>query len=103
MRAFRIPAAPNDVPQLNLYFTATPTLTWGRVSWATRYRIEVDTEPGFTGVQTLAQTLPSTQQQVTLPPLTANTTYYWRVCALAAGQTVCTRWSPTQTFTVVQS
>lgn len=99
LRSFTIPSEANAVPNHNLYFTARPTLTWNRVSWAANYRIEVDTDTAFLPPLTYQQTVTSNNRELILPTMTDGV-YYWRICALAAGETACTSWSQPEMFTV---
>lgn len=92
VRSFTIPSETNAAPNLNLYFTTRPTVTWNRISWAANYRIEVDTDTAFEPPLTHQQTVTANNRSLILPPLTDGI-YYWRICALALGQTTCTMWS----------
>ncbi len=57
----------------------TPTLTWGTVSRAVRYEVEISTSSTFS---TVAQRRTITGTSVTLSALSRGTTYYWRVRAI---------------------
>jgi hypothetical protein len=87
-------------PSINYYTTATPTLTWNRVTWATGYQIQVDnnadfSSPAYSNIITsgaiLAQTMPT-------GPL-HNGTWYWRVRARHSDGTWGT-WSAAGTFVI---
>ena len=60
----------------------SPTLTWSPVSGAITYRIQVSTISTFATTVVDDSTL--TTNSITLPPLTNNTTYYWRANAKTA-------------------
>lgn len=68
-------------PANNATGVAVPvTLTWDAVTGAGAYAVQVSTDNTFaTKVIALP---PTTTTTVQLPPLTANTVYYWRVSAL---------------------
>jgi hypothetical protein len=82
-------------PITNYFTTATPTLTWNRVTDATEYEVQVSKSDLFTVlVYTTAPPVPASQLSVTTPPLTEGI-YYWRVSA-NGGVT----WSPADRFVV---
>lgn len=58
--------------------TTTPQLTWGILSDAAEYRVEVDTSSSFPS-PTINTT--TTSASYTPAPLTDGTTYYWRIRA----------------------
>ncbi len=82
-------------PVRNYFTTATPTLTWNRVSTATAYLVQVSTSNtfgSFAFVTTPA--LPPSQLSVTTTALVKGT-YYWRVSANGG-----TTWSAVDSFVV---
>lgn len=82
-------------PVRNYFTTATPTLTWNRVSTATGYTVQVSTSNtfgSFAFVTTPA--LPPSQLSVTTTALVKGT-YYWRVSANGG-----TTWSAVDSFVV---
>jgi glucose/arabinose dehydrogenase len=86
---------PSDAAPLRNYFTTdTPTLTWNRVTFATRYVLQVSINQLFTGATTyqvgnnLAFMLPS------LP----DGYYYWHVAACTPA--ACGNYSATDTFII---
>ncbi len=85
---------PSAAPRLNLYTTATPTLTWSVVTWAAYYDIQVARNAAFTDLLPVFST---TQRSLTLGPL-ADGLYYWRVRAVGGGRTG--GWSAAQLFVV---
>ncbi|MBZ0283743.1 MAG: PQQ-binding-like beta-propeller repeat protein [Anaerolineae bacterium] len=88
---------PSDAaPPLNYYTTATPTLTWGRVSWATGYEIQVSLSMAFT--EPLNFTTAADELSVTTTPLQSGT-YYWRVYAKKSDGTPGL-WSAIESFVV---
>lgn len=57
-----------------------PDFTWGAVSGAATYKVEVATDPGFADI--VASGEASTTSWQPASPLAPNTRYYWRVSAL---------------------
>ncbi|MBL8160638.1 MAG: hypothetical protein JNJ61_01535 [Anaerolineae bacterium] len=84
-------------PLRNYYTTATPTLTWTRVSWATEYELEVDSDSRFTAPFVHSTVLPASALSATLPTL-ADCGYYWRVRARSGNQVGS--WSTVERFVV---
>jgi hypothetical protein len=79
-------SAPAAAPDRVYFTTATPTLTWNRVSTATAYRVQVADNPLFTGTPIFEAEVDQFTLSVQTDPL-PNGTYYWRVQARnAAGQ-----------------
>ncbi|TLY29245.1 MAG: choice-of-anchor D domain-containing protein, partial [Ignavibacteria bacterium] len=80
-----LPPAPPAVPALlspadgatNVF--TSPTLSWSAAAGALSYRLQVAGDPGFATLVYDDSTLTATAQLV--GPLTAGTTYHWRVCA----------------------
>jgi subtilisin-like proprotein convertase family protein len=62
--------------------SSTPTYTWGAISGATSYDIQIATDAGFTAIVT--STNVATNSYTQSPALSNNTTYYWRVRAVNA-------------------
>jgi subtilisin-like proprotein convertase family protein len=60
--------------------SSTPTYTWGAVSGATSYDIQIATDAGFSTIVT--STSVATNSYTQSPALSNNTTYYWRVRAV---------------------
>ncbi len=90
---------PNAAPLRNYYTTATPVLTWNRVSWATGYEIQVDTDNMFTAPYAFHNdTLPPNQFNVPTSSLSEGT-YYWHVRAKKPDGT-WGAWSATESFLV---
>jgi trimeric autotransporter adhesin len=60
-------------------------LSWNASNGATSYRLQVSSNPGFTGIVFDSNSLPnpinSTSYAVSSAYLTAGLTYYWRVSA----------------------
>jgi hypothetical protein len=75
----------------------TLTLVWNADSAATQYRVQVSTHSDFRTLLVNAGILPTKSYAV--GPLSANTTYYWRVNAANSEGT--TTWSTTWSFTTV--
>lgn len=97
---FTITSLPSDVPSLNLTYSIRPELTWSVIEWAVMYRLEVATTRSF-GSSIIFTTTTSNNNNSDAPIIDfVPGLYYWRVCALAAGQTTCKSWSPTQTLTI---
>ncbi|MEP6988684.1 MAG: hypothetical protein ABI970_23995 [Chloroflexota bacterium] len=86
----------NAAPPRNIMTTHTPTLTWGRVSWAIGYGIQVDTDPNFGSPDYQDDTLTANSLAATTNPL-PNNTYYWRVRAKKTDGT-WSGWSASDSF-----
>jgi Calx-beta domain-containing protein len=86
----------NAVPSLNYFLTATPTLTWNRITGATEYRVEVYDNSALSGTPVFVYTGSANETVVNpLTPLTDGV-YYWRVRT----ETPTGAWSPKQQFTL---
>ncbi len=97
-----IPASPlNAVPGIYRYSTRQPLLTWGLVTWAAGYWVQVATDTGFTHRVYDDSTLPGNSLEVLMPSL-SDGTYYWRVRAKKADST-WGAWSATARFTILAS
>jgi M6 family metalloprotease-like protein len=81
------------VPAQAYYQTDTPVLTWGQISWATGYAIEIDDDWDMSSPFDTPSVDASTLQYTT--PALRDGVYYWRVRALDNGA-----WSAIQSFTV---
>jgi len=90
-------AAMSEVP--TLYASAsTATLTWTRITWAERYRLQIALNSAFSaGLSEYSIT--GDAQAFTTPALGART-YYWRVQAVGLNG-VAGAWSAVQTFTLL--
>ncbi len=73
----------STAPLRNFFTTATPTLTWNRVTGATKYEIQVSQSTTFTPLVFPIVSVPSSQLSLTLSanPLVEGV-YYWRVRAI---------------------
>jgi hypothetical protein len=91
-------SASTGVPLLNRNTTNTPTISWGAVTWAAGYEIQINNVSNFTTPYYDDKTIDSSTLSVTLPTL-SNGTWYWRVRAIRANGTFGT-WSTTSSFTV---
>lgn len=95
-RALNTESAANAAPDRAFYQTATPTLTWNRITWATRYELQVANNSGFSGAtiypgdDTLTFTFPT--------PL-GNGTYFWRIRGCSS-PTSCGSWNSASSFLV---
>lgn len=94
--SFNIPSAPDLQPHINAYNTATPTLRWQSMIWATGYEIQIDNTAGFNAP--LAFTGTTVNALLNVPALT-NGVYYWRVRGQQSSG-VWGDWSGTETFAV---
>lgn len=92
-------APPDATMAQNFFTTRTPTLSWGRVSWAVGYRIQVDDASDFLTPLVDYDQVSAEQPSFTLVSALANGTYYWRVCA-ERSQGVCGAWSATERFII---
>lgn len=91
------PAAPVLLtPKNGTSGLASPvTLTWNAVTGATGYLAQVSISTTFSNMISAQSTTTSVQ----LPPLAANTKYYWHVCATSPVATATILWSTTWCFT----
>lgn len=90
-RVFGIASPLNAAPIIHLTDDETPTLTWGRVEWATGYTVQISKRTNFPATSD-TETLPlGDVLTVTLPTL-VDGVYYWRVCARNVAN-VCGAWS----------
>jgi Gametolysin peptidase M11 len=77
-----------------VYYTLdTPTLTWGRITWATGYQLQIDDNSNLSSPFD-TPTIDGNTLEYTTQAL-VNGTYYWRVRALPNGD-----WSAIQRFEV---
>ncbi len=91
----RYSALANTAPLRNYFTTATPTLTWNRVTGAVGYKVQVGNNPTFIGA-----TIYDAANNLTFTlPSTFNGFYYWRVAACLTSLS-CGPWSPYDTFVV---
>ena len=81
-------------PLQNYFTTATPTLSWNRLTGVTQYTIQVSKSSLFTPLAYPAVTVPASQLSVTTAPLPEGV-YYWRVSANGGGT-----WSTADTFVI---
>jgi hypothetical protein len=72
---------PDSAPQHNFFSTRQVSLTWGQISWATGYAIEISDQSDFSNRLLLDDTIPADQLNYTSPWL-ENGTYHWRVRAM---------------------
>ncbi|HEX2906671.1 MAG TPA: hypothetical protein VHO69_07420, partial [Phototrophicaceae bacterium] len=86
----------SSVPQRNCT-SGSITLTWGAISWATGYRIQVDTDKVFDN-PFVNQTVTAEVLEWTLTGLEPQT-YYWRVQAIGENNR-SGGWSTPESFTV---
>ncbi len=98
-RSLSIASPAGAAPQRNLFVTDTPRLTWGRVSGATGYQLQVASNAAFTSI-VHDETVGAGTLEVTLPDR-ANGLYYWRVRAQRPGGFGA--WSPAEFFMVQAS
>jgi Tol biopolymer transport system component len=91
-----IPLPPNATPQPNYFTTATPTLTWNRVTWATSYIIEIDADPNFGTVGRYTRTANGLSHTVETPLV--DGVWYWRIRAI--GTSGPGQWSTPERFVV---
>jgi hypothetical protein len=97
-RNFVMVSAANAAPSRNFYRTATPTLRWSPVTWATAYEVQVNTANSFTPPHSFGTVISPNQLSVTVSPSLPDGVYYMRVCARDAAGT-CT-WSAIESFVV---
>ncbi len=97
-RSLFIDSASNAAPTRNRYITATPRLSWGRVTGAIGYEVQVSANSTFTGTLVFSAELGANEFDVVTTPLT-NGTYFWRVRARRAAGSWGT-WSPVDRFVI---
>jgi hypothetical protein len=97
-RALFVVSAPGAAPVQHLLDTPSPALTWGVVSWATGYEVQVATASNFVA-PVFSQVLDAPALSVTPDPL-PDGIYYWRVRARRANGT-WSGWSQPETFVIV--
>jgi Zn-dependent metalloprotease len=85
-------------PDRNFISDTTPTLTWSKISWATRYEVQVAANSAFTGAASYFDDTPQDPTFTIPAPLDVGVTYYWRVRAYNG--TTVGGWSVTEHFTV---
>jgi hypothetical protein len=85
-------------PARNLFNTATPTLTFNAVSWATAYQLQISKSAAFAGTVVDVE-LPINPLNHTIANPLANGVYYWRLRARDANG-VWGAWGPSDTFVV---
>jgi DNA-binding beta-propeller fold protein YncE len=90
-----------NAPMRNYFTTSTPTLTWGRISWASGYEIQVAVNSSFRDIVYSDNTLNSNQLAATTTPL-SDGIYYWRVRAKRSNGT-WGNWSAIDRFRVEQN
>lgn len=74
----------NEAPARNYFTTGTATLSWTRVSWATGYELQIDTDINFAAPYTLYETnLTAGTLEYEIP--LSDGVYFWRVRAKTAG------------------
>lgn len=88
----------NAAPPRNYYTTATPTLTWNRITWAATYEIQVDDAAAFTAPLSFTRVVSGDALSVTVSTL-ARGQYFWRVRACPAAG-ACGAWSAVDSFLV---
>lgn len=87
-----------EVPRLNYYTSNRARLSWNRITWATGYHLQVDTDPQFAAPIRWARTVDSSVLAINSIIL-EDGTYYWRVRAIRSDGTFGA-WSTVQTFTL---
>jgi glucose/arabinose dehydrogenase len=95
-RTVTLDSALNASPSRNYFTTSTVLLTWSRITWATRYEVEVDNNNDFSSREFWDNNIASGSLSVS--PTLDDGLYYWRVRARNNDQTGA--WSPVEKFTV---
>ncbi|MBI5668037.1 MAG: hypothetical protein HZC41_08505 [Chloroflexi bacterium] len=88
----------NAAPKRNYYTTNTVLLSWGHISWATEYELQVDTDDTFANPIYFVSIVPSNILSVWTPAFPEGP-YYWRVRARQPSGN-WGMWSMTDTFTI---
>ena len=100
-RVFTLASAPGATPIRNLYDTATPTLTWGAVDWATGYELQLADNPAFSTPIVSINTLSASTFEFATP-LLKDGIYYWRIRARRSNGTWGT-WSVPEAFATLSN
>lgn len=80
----KVDAAASAAPMIVVYKTATPVLTWNRVSWAAGYEVQVDNHPDFSAPLFRDDGLSAGALSVVVSVALMDGVYYWRVRARRA-------------------
>jgi Tol biopolymer transport system component len=80
-RSITVDSPPQAVPDLWILDTATPTLSWNAISWATAYQVVVDDSYYWNSPEFVARDLGPDTLLVTVTPPLPNGEYFWRVRA----------------------
>ncbi len=94
----RNPLFPLGTPLRNNFDTATPKLTWNRLSWATAYHVQVARDSNFSDIVFEDDDLPFDSREVMVTPPLDSRRYYWRVRGLT--DTSEGAWSVIDSFTI---
>jgi hypothetical protein len=89
----------NDRPILNRFTTLTPNLTWGLLTWAIGYEIEVDNNSNFRSPEYTSGILVGGVLEHTLTAPLDNGLWYWRIRAFDSSWRPG-KWSSRGTFTI---
>jgi len=98
-RSVNITTPLNAAPIPNSYSTGGVLLSWGQVSGASAYQVEVDDSATFTSPLVFSFTTTDANQRSVMTSALANGTYYWRVRARNAAN-IWGAWSPAASFVV---
>lgn len=93
------PSSALEAPQRSYFTTRTPTLSWGRVNWATGYWVQIDNQRDFSDPEYSNDMIDSLSQSVMVTDELRDCLYYWRVRAKTALGTWAP-WSAVDTFVV---
>lgn len=97
VRTFNVSSTAGSAPVRTAFSTATPTLTWNRVTWAAAYEIQVARDSAFVQLAFSGE-VNSLALNVTLSTLSEGL-YYWRVRA-RNNSGVTGAWSAVDTFLI---
>ncbi len=98
--SFSIASPAGIGPTRGYYTDTTPTLTWNKVIWAIKYKIQVSDTANFSHL--LVDKLinaPTLEYTLTAPEALGDGVYYWHVAAQDANGNL-SGYSPTETFIV---
>lgn len=101
LQTVTINSAVDIAPVRNVFDTPNPTLTWGSVSWATGYQVQLSDTLNFSGYLLETGTLPASQLSVVVNEPLTNGTWYWHVRALKADGINWSNWSTTEAFQII--
>ncbi len=96
--SFEVRSDVDVAPELPLFTTLTPTLTWSEITWARAFHIQIATDAAFISLLEDDNTIPSAETSFTPAELLPGR-YYWRV-RVQNQNGAWSKWSATDSFWV---